>query len=323
MSPLFEQNKLYVGGNAVSAAYLGGTKLFPLVPPITLQLGINTGANSGTNKSFKVRSSGTVLFDVDWGDGNIQTNQTSNTLTHNYTSVGTYTVKINPKNGTTFRPYYSSFASSDAKQIISVSWPDGTNFPFTTSLNSAWYAASNMTSFGLVDTSGITNFKNAWYQCTSLASFPLIDTSLATNLDSVWSYCPFSTFPLIDTSNVQDFNFCWGFSGLTAMPSFDFSSATRLNAAFRDCPLTTVGPNLFDSTGTLNTGSAFNNTWLNTALTAQSIENILVSLVTNGQSNCPLNINGGTSAGQSTWSTAANTALATLQSRGWTVSYNP
>jgi hypothetical protein len=77
---------------------------------------------------------------------------------------------------------------------------------------------------------------------------------------------------------------------------------------------------MFDSTGTL-TSTAFASTFLNCALTAQSIENILTSLVTNGQSNITLGLSGGTNATKSTWTTAANDAYDTLISRGWTITF--
>ena len=78
---------------------------------------------------------------------------------------------------------------------------------------------------------------------------------------------------------------------------------------------------MFNTTGTL-IPTAFLGAFTNCALTAASIENILTSLVTNGQSTIQLSLNGGTNAGASTWTTAANTAYATLISRGWTISRN-
>ena len=78
---------------------------------------------------------------------------------------------------------------------------------------------------------------------------------------------------------------------------------------------------MFDTTGTLYSFS-FSSAWQDCALTAQSIENILVSLDTNGASNITLGIQGGTNASQTTWSTAANTAYTNLINKGWTISYN-
>jgi hypothetical protein len=78
---------------------------------------------------------------------------------------------------------------------------------------------------------------------------------------------------------------------------------------------------MFDTTGTL-IATAFSSAWLNCALTAQSVENILTSLDTNGATGITLGINGGTNAGKTTWSTAANTAYDNLIAKGWTISFN-
>jgi hypothetical protein len=79
---------------------------------------------------------------------------------------------------------------------------------------------------------------------------------------------------------------------------------------------------MFDTTGVLTSG-AFINTFRNCALTAQSIENILVSFDTNGASNITLGINSGTNAGQSSWTAAATTAYNNLIAKGWTITSNP
>jgi hypothetical protein len=79
---------------------------------------------------------------------------------------------------------------------------------------------------------------------------------------------------------------------------------------------------MFNTTGTL-ASNAFNGAFANCALTATSIENILTSLVANGQSNIRLELNGGTNAGASTWTANAIAAYNTLTlSRGWTIARN-
>jgi len=75
---------------------------------------------------------------------------------------------------------------------------------------------------------------------------------------------------------------------------------------------------MFDSATTGN----YNSAWTNCALSAQSIENIIVSIDTSGVNSGSLSINGGTNAAYSTWSSAAQTALSNLQGKGWTVAYN-
>jgi len=79
---------------------------------------------------------------------------------------------------------------------------------------------------------------------------------------------------------------------------------------------------MFDTTGTL-IASAFSNAFTDCALTAQSVENILVSLDTNGATGITLGINGGTNAGQASWTTAATTAYNNLIAKGWTITANP
>ena len=67
----------------------------------------------------------------------------------------------------------------------------------------------------------------------------------------------------------------------------------------------------------------FQDAFVNCALTAQSIENILVSINVGNTSNGRLGIGGGSNAAKTTWSTAANTAFNLLVARGWTITYNP
>jgi xanthine/uracil/vitamin C permease (AzgA family) len=114
-----------------------------------------------------------------------------------------------------------------------------------------------------------------------------------------------------------------GCSSLTSFPALSFTSCTNFTNAWQNCTtLATFPANVFDTTGTL-IGTAFSNAFFNCALTALSIENILVSLDTNGASNITLDLQGGTNAGASTWTAAANTAYSNLIAKGWTISANP
>ena len=102
----------------------------------------------------------------------------------------------------------------------------------------------------------------------------------------------------------------------------DVSSVRNFASSWADCPALTTWPaNFFDVTGTL-LATAFNLTWRNSGLSAQSIENILVSLDTNGQSGITLAIQGGTNANSSTWSAAADSAYISLVAKGWTITQN-
>jgi len=321
---------------------------------------------TSTGGVFNLRSSGTVDYEVDWGDGDVETS-TLNVLPHTY-AAGDYVLAIDTDD--VYRPSFSN--SGDEDQLTSVAI--GAEADLGTNLTDAWFGANNMTSFvcpfdvtssvtnffaawaacsgltsfplidtssgtsfiyawqgcsglssfPMIDTSSGTNFYAAWQGCTGLTSFPLIDTSSGTNFTIAWAACSgLSSFPLIDTSSGTSFYAAWqGCSGLSSFPAIDFGNGTIFFRGWNSCSgLSSFPANMFDATGTLSS-NAFENAWSGCALTAQSIENILVSLDTNGASNIALSIEGGTNASKTTWSTAANTAYTNLINKGWTISFN-
>lgn len=236
-----------------------------------------------------------------------------------------------------------------------------TSFPLintssATSIEHAWRNCTGLTSFPLINTSSVTLIRSAWSNCSSLTSFPLINTSSATNFSATWADCSSLTaFPLIDTSSGTDFSFTWGTcSSLTSFPLLDTSSGTNFSYAWATCSGLTAFPALDMSNATglasdaSNTYTGFRSAWQNCtsladfpanrfntttctrfleafrncALTAQSIENILVSIEAAGTSNGNLGLHDGTNAAKTTWSTAANTAYDALVARGWTITFN-
>lgn len=217
----------------------------------------------------------------------------------------------------------------------------------------AWANCSGLTSFPSLNTSSGTNFgrlfgdgsPGAWGGCSGLTSFPLLDFSNATRLDGAWSGCSgLTSFPLIDTSACENFRDTWrGCSGLTSFPLLDTSSGTRFNGTWQECSGLTSFPSLNLLSGT-NFGDFFGGAWrnctnlttfpanmfdgcaatafdafTNCALDATSVNNILISIESNGTSNGVLRINGGTSAAPTG---AGITARDALIARGWTVATN-
>jgi hypothetical protein len=222
-----------------------------------------------------------------------------------------------------------------------------TTFPLlntgsATSLESAWGDCTNLTSFPLIDTSQVTNFKRAWFVCTGLTSFPLLNTSSGTNFNSAWDSCiGLTSFPLLNTSSGTDFGGAWATcSGLTSFPLINTSNGTDFGRAWMSCSGLTSFPALNLSNGTnfvsswynctqlatfpanmFNTCSAtdFTFAWLNCGLTRTSVDNILISLDTAGQSNGIVNLDGGTSSSPGP---AGLAAKASLEAKGWTVTVN-
>ena len=139
------------------------------------------------------------------------------------------------------------------------------------------------------DFSDVTSFFQYWRDRSELTSFPLLDLSSGTNFLRAW----------------------YGCSSLTSFPLLDVSSGTNFITAWRFCTsLTSFPANMFDSVTTTNFGNAFTNTNLNQT----SIDNILVSLDTAGQSNGTFDQSGGNAP-----SATGEAAIDNLRSRGWTV----
>ena len=223
---------------------------------------------------------------------------------------------INTGSGTNFQSAWQGLSALTSFPLVNTA--AGTNFL------QAWYNCSGLTSFPLIDTSAGTNFQSAWHNCSGLTSFPLINTAAGTNFFQAWLSCSgLTSFPLINTAAGTNFQSAWqGLSALTSFPLVNTAAGTNFLQAWYNCTnLSSFPANMFNATGTL-VATAFTNAFLNCALTAASIENILTSLVTNGQSNITLDLNGGTNAGASTWTANAIAAYATLISRGWTITRN-
>ena len=301
---------------------------------------------TASTSSLTLLSAGTVAYKVNWGDGSVQF-YTTNNPTHTYSAAGEYVIKVTPAIGSTYRPFFDGVAP-DKNKIAAVTF--GSSNGLSTNLNSAFEDCTFLTAFTCEFslTSSVTDFGKA-FKNTAFSSFPLIDTSSATEISSMFNaVTELTTLPLLDFSSVITGRyFLASCSGITSLPAFNFSSASnlqgvfsnmagltslpaftftnalgRIDQGFQGCSnLADVPANLFDNCSGLSS-IAFSNTFSNCALTAQSIENILVSLNTSGSTGVTLSLDGGTSAGKSTWSTAANTAYNNLITKGWTITFN-
>ena len=285
---------------------------------------------------------------VDWGDGTVETLTTSD---HTFTNgSGYHEIGFRLDSGTYFQPAINNDSGNKDKVIAIGPGPASmvvdvqylvygcTNLKsFDATINAengssslfrAFTDCTSLKSIPFMDTSGVTGWRQAFQSCTSLTKLPLLDTSSATAFQTTFAQCSALTeFPLIDTSNVTGtVTDCWyGCSSLTSFPAIVCNGSTY-NEAWRNCTnLADFPANMFDSTPITvgkGHGKSWNGAWRACALTAQSIENILVSLDTNGASNCEVHIGGGTNAGQSTWTSAATTAYNNLITKGWTITAN-
>ena len=154
MPPIGLGASLGIGGGrsaTSSGAPSGGGASTPLI--------IYTITNTGS--AFYLRSSGTVDYTVDWGDGNSETS-VSNALLHTYAASGTYT--INVSSDVAYRPYFANSGATGEDQITSIEIQDGINLG--TTLYNAWQGAQNMTAF--VASNATSTLQTSRNSCTGI-----------------------------------------------------------------------------------------------------------------------------------------------------------
>ena len=271
--------------------------------------------NAGTSadNQFTIPTSTTGItqafnYDIETSDGQTITGNTGNT-TITFPNAGEYEVRISGS-----FPYMFFNATGDRLKLMSID-----NFGIyalgSTNQTGAFMSCSNMdiSATDIGHFGSVTGFFRAWFNCTSLTSFPLINTSSGISFNETWRLCrSLTSFPLIDTSNGNNFNATWrSCSGLTSFPLLDTSSGTNLNLAWVDCTsLATFPANAFDT----NIATSYSLTFSNTALTTQSIDDILVSLDTSGVSNGTFTQSGGQAP-----SATGEAAIDSLVGKGWTI----
>ncbi len=243
---------------------------------------------------------------------------------YNNSSLTTFPL-IDTSNVTTMRSTWgfctelTSFPPIDTSSVVSTGG-NGTQ----TGFYATWAECRKLTSFPTIDVSSATKLFATWYDCRGLTSFPTLDVSGIFNFQQAWFGCiGLTSFPTLTYTNGLTFILTWASSGLTSFPktnSSTFPSAVTMRRAWKGCSaLADIPAGLFDNCPSVTFFEAFHNC---PALTPQSIENILVSIESNNTSNGTLGF-GGTTAGESTWTSAALTAKASLVSRGWTIQTNP
>jgi hypothetical protein len=205
-------------------------------------------------------------------------------------------------------------------------------FAGITNLTYSWCGCTLLTSFPLLNTSNVVNFLGAWQSCSGLTSFSLLNTSSGTNFEVAWDGCAgLTSFPLLDFAKGTNFRSSWrGCTSLTSFPLLNTSNGTYFTQAWRICSnLTNFPANFFDNWVGNPIADCFLNTWETCPkLTAQSVENILVSLAFSGKSapagatgtQADITITYATNTGS--LSTATTNAITTLKSRGWKPTIN-
>ncbi len=327
----------------------------------------NTGTSSDTSFTLPLTSGNTFNFTVDWGDGNEDTITTDTPVTHDYGTIGEYSITI-----TGVIQGFKFDNGGDKLKLLSIQ--DFGDLSFDSDATDAFYGCSNLEIDATTgpDTSNSSDFLWFYYKCSSLTQVPLMDLSSADRYFSMWRDCSsLTSLPNFDFSNGTNdskyremFRNCSSITtldnctfgdtrsdvrlmfrdchALTSIPtSLDFTNATTLSTTFYKCESITSFPTISSSNVTnfsnawvhcsslttfpaldMNSGHDFSNAWANCALNITSIENILTALLANNKQNLSTSFSGGTTIGESSWSAQAQADVATLRSRGWTVTTN-
>ena len=197
-------------------------------------------STTATNKQISISGENEDGNDVriGWGDGGITTITGSNdpNLTHLYTDVGDYEIRISG--------YMPNIALSNVNDKIMVTSIDQLGIMGWTDLSNSFSDFSNMTSFkaGNTNTSLVTNMEGMFENCYDLTGvdFNGINSSNVTGMQDMFRNCQSVSYfnQTIDTSSVTDmtrmFSGCRALTGVD-LSNFDTSSVTNMHGMFGFC----------------------------------------------------------------------------------------
>jgi hypothetical protein len=307
----------------MSVVYINSYQFSAAAPALTTwDIGITT-----SDGNWSLRTASTCNYDVDWGDGQTDTNVSATgtfVKSHTYASSGSYTVKVKLKSGV-FWPRFDYTTGSSNTEVVSLGatppgWSFGSDLSFSFFLMPSLSSVSSS-----LDVSYVTNFSSTWRNCTSLTSFPLLDVSSGTSFAGTWQGCSgLTSFPALNMSSATAVNSAWlNCTGLTSFPLLGANSATTFNFAWFGCSnLVNFPANFFDNWTATPGSNCFYYAWAGcTSLSATSVENILNSIATSGRSpsgsgsSVTITIDYNASSG----TPSISSAVSTLKSRGWII----
>jgi hypothetical protein len=273
----------------------------------------DNAGTSGANQFTIPTTSGGYLYDIETSDGYTATGITGNHTITFPSGAGTYDVFISGD----FPIIYFNNGGDKLKLLEVKNW----GFYGNASVNyqNQFYGCLNL----VITDSNPTNYTslvgliNAYRDCQSVTSLklnvtplnPIVGYSLSSAFRGMTSLI---AFPNIDTEFANSFfAVCLGNTSMTSLTLLNTTKSTSFRFAFSGCTsLADVPANLFNGTPATNFESAFTNT----NLTQTSIDNILVSIESNGTSSGTFTQSGGSAP-----STTGETAIDALRARGWTI----
>ena len=215
----------------LATAFEVGRTSTAFVPIGNLSFNVQTTGSSETFDLIHPLTAATaVSFDVDWGDGNVDTGITSKSdplLTHTYADAGTYTININ---GTLDRFKFEN--GGDKLKVTAVNRVQSVEL-------------------------GCTNWEDAFFGCLNLTTIATGMFDGCTNITTMREFfanCPITTLPdglFNDHTSCTDWTYTFsGCSALSAIPNgllHNIGPNPNMFGMFQGCTsLTSVPTDLFD-----------------------------------------------------------------------------
>ena len=176
--------------------------------------------NTGTSNDDQFTLSWIGVYDVDWGDGVIETGL-ANTQTHTYVSVGTYNVKVTAASG---RIKFRS--NNDGNKLIAVkNW--GTCV--WTSFQETFFNCHSLTELPSGDSpnlSGATSFSNAFYNTYRIENWGTISNWDFSNVTSIATMFYEASTQASSIYNIDISNWNFGSIDLRVMYNFNKNANT-------------------------------------------------------------------------------------------------
>jgi hypothetical protein len=311
----------------------------------------NLSTGSTANNQFRIPHypTGTYNYKVDWGDGVVEEVRGNTSPTHTYPSVGTYNVKI----WGIFAGIYFNNSGDRLKllQIISAdrrnkqtafnrsyrrcdnlvgdlsNWDVSNGTDFSYMFNAATSFNSDLSNW---DVSNGIDFTAMFFNTTSFNDdLSNWDVSNGTNFSYMFNGATSFNGDLSNWDASNGTNFSYMFFNATSfngdLSNWDASNGTNFSYMFNGAAsFSNFPPGFFDNWTATPALLCFLGTWDGcTSLTAQSVENILVSIDTSARSapagatgvQADITIDYNTATGS--LSTATNTAITNLKAKGW------
>jgi len=210
---------------------------------------LSTGSSNDDQFCLPLHSVGTYNFDVDWGDGNVDTITTWNQseVTHTYDTPGTYEIRIvGTCTGWAFFDNGDGLPIDNNKTLNISQWGD-LILSDDPALDSYFYNCANLTitATDILNLIPTQSMLSAFEGCSSLTTIPSIASWNWSNITTA-SRCFTQCFLVNQSFNGADF------SNITDLSDF-LSSAQAYNQTISwNIPSATTLTNCFASTNSLN-----------------------------------------------------------------------